>query len=199
VAGVAIEPSLARLSLTETQVVAESVSIATSAGSLRVTGALGRRRDVHDTLNVTGTFFLEGLRPLFRSMAPRDSSAPDSTPTMLDSVSGTINVNARVTGSLDSMTVEARTDAERLTLPPVRASRLHASASFAALPGPLRGKVSLRADSLTTQGAHFAALVAEATSVDSLWLVRLATSPDDRPAEKPVAQSRSAAIPLSSL
>jgi autotransporter translocation and assembly factor TamB len=100
---------------------------------------------------------------------------------MLDSASGTITVRAQLAGSLDSIDVNADADGTQLDVGSVRASRLHASASLTGLPGPLRGRFTLRADSVVTKGVRFSTLTATAVNIDSTWLVRLGTSPDDRP------------------
>jgi hypothetical protein len=153
----------------------------TSAGSVRVTGAIARQRAGRDTMNVRATVFLGQLRPLLQAMSAGDSIAPDSIRTVLDSASGTINATAQVTGSIDSMAVDAQLNGERLSLAPARMSRLEATASLSGMPGAIRGRFVLRADSVMTQGARFSMVSASALNSDSTWLVRLSTSPDDRP------------------
>ena len=181
VSGITIEPSLARISLTESRVVAESVSIATSAGSVRLTGALARQRSGRDTMNLMTTLFLDQLRPLLQGISASDTTAPDSIRTMLDSASGTMTIRAQLSGSLDSMDVDADADGTRLEVLSVNSSRIHASASLKGLPGPLRGRFTLRADSVATQGVRFSTFTVHAVNIDSTWRVRLGTSPDDRP------------------
>jgi translocation-and-assembly-module (TAM) inner membrane subunit TamB-like protein len=178
IGGVAIEPSVARFSLTDSRVVAESVSIATSAGAIRAQGSIGRRSTSRDTLTVMTTMSLASLRPLFRELMAQDSTTADTMPSMLDSASGTITANARLTGSIDSLHLDTDVEGTRVSLASLRISRMKASASLALHDKP-RGRVSLVADSLELAGSPITRLTASATSRDDAWLVRLGTSPDD--------------------
>jgi len=105
-AGVTIEPSIARVALTDSRVVAESVFVATSAGVVSAHGALGLRAGIRDTLAVTASLELARLAPLLRTLGVVDSAGTDSVDppgAVVDSIAGTVTARVCLTGSLDSL------------------------------------------------------------------------------------------------
>jgi len=185
VSGITIDSSLARLALTDSRVVAESVVVATSAGSVTARGALGLHRDVRDTLLVTASASLANLAPLLRALGVVDSVTPDSAGTpasVVDSLGGTVTARARLVGSLDSLDTEGEVVADSVTSPFANAKRAHATWSVAGLRSTPHGRASLQADSLAASGVHFASATAGARSDDGeTWHVTLGTAPADRP------------------
>ena len=105
---------LVRLRLADGWLRADSVSVVSSAGSVRGRGSLGLRRELRDTLTVEA----EGIaiRRLLAGIA--DSAGADS-------MDGTLGVRARLVGSVDSLDVEAHAEAIGLVMPPTRARRAH--------------------------------------------------------------------------
>ena len=92
-AGVTVEPSVARVALTDSRVVAESVVVVTSAGVVSARGALGLRAGAHDTLAVTALLELASLAPLLRTLGVVDSAGSDSANAagaVVDSIGGTV-------------------------------------------------------------------------------------------------------------
>jgi translocation and assembly module TamB len=185
VSGVTIEPSLARVTLTDARVVAESVLVATSAGAVSARGALGLHADVRDTLAVTASASLANLAPLLRALGVVDSVKPDTAgapATVIDSLGGTLTARARVVGSLDSLDTDGELEADRVTSPFASAKRARAMWSVTSLRSTPKGQASLRADSLTTSGIHLAEATVAARSDDGLgWHVSLGTAATDRP------------------
>jgi translocation and assembly module TamB len=190
VSGVTIEPSLARVTLTDTRVVAESVLVATSAGAVSARGALGVRNDVRDTLAVTASASLANLAPLLRALGVVDSMRVDSAgvdsaaapANVIDSLGGTVTARARLVGSLDSLDADGELQADSVTSPFASAKRAHATWAMTGLRSTPRGEASLRADSVTTSGVHFAEATVAARSDDgSKWRVSLGTADTDRP------------------
>ena len=185
VSGLTIDSSLARLALTDTRVVAESVVVATSAGAVSVRGALGLHGDVRDTLLVTALASLANLAPLLRALGVVDSVTPDSvgTPTsVLDSLGGTVTARARLVGSLDSLDTDGEVVADSVTSPFANATRAHATWSIVGLRSTPRGQASFQADSLAASGVHFASASVSARSDDGeTWRLTLGTAAADRP------------------
>ena len=185
VSGVTIEPSIARVALTDTRVVAESVVVATSAGEVSARGALGLHGDVRDTLSVTTSVSLAHLAPLLRALGAVDSVKPDSAGaagSVVDSLGGTVTAHARVVGSLDSLDAEGELVADSVTSPFANAKRAHATWSMVGLRSTPRGQAALQADSLTTSGVRFASATVGARSDDGeTWRVTLGTATTDRP------------------
>jgi translocation and assembly module TamB len=191
VSGIAIQPSIARVGLTDTRVVAESVVVATSAGTVSARGALGLRADVHDTLAVTASASLADLAPLLRASGVVDSIRPDSAGapgSVVDSLGGTVTARARLVGSLDSLGSDGELVADSVTSPFANARRAHATWSVAGLRSTPRGQATFQADSLATGGLHFATASVRARSDDGdAWRVSLGTADNDRPGGGAVA------------
>ena len=185
VSGITVDSSLARLALTDTRVVAESVVVATSAGAVSARGALGLHGDVRDTLAVTASASLANLAPLLRALGVVDSVKPDSASapaSAVDSLGGTVTARARLVGSLDSLDTDGEVAADSVTSPFATAQRAHATWSMTGLRSTPRGQASLRADSLVTSGVHFASASVAARSDDGeTWRVTLGTATADRP------------------
>jgi len=186
VEGVTIEPSSARLWLTDSRIVADTALIVTSAGTVSAHGALGLRRSVRDTLVVDARVSLAELGPVLRAVGARDTAAnatpPQPNTTPMDSARGTVTTQARVVGSLDSLDVTAEVNGDSITVPSVRASRIRATAAIEGLPATPHGRASLRADSVTVAGTTLSGLTIDAESADSeRWRVALGTAPTDRP------------------
>src|SRR4030095_9375634 len=121
VEGITIDPSTARLDLTESRVIAESVFVTTSAGTVRASGALGLHADVRDTLDVHGSVSLAELGPLLCGAGRMDSVARDTTSakqaSAVDSMGGRVTLRARLVGSVDSLDADAEGDADTVTSP----------------------------------------------------------------------------------
>ena len=188
VSGVTMDSSIARLALTDTRVLAESVLVATSAGSVSARGALGLHGDVRDTLSVTASASLANLAPLLRALGAVDSVKPDSAGgtgtagSVLDSLGGTVTARARVVGSLDSLDADGELVADSVASPFANAKRAHATWSMVGLRSKPRGQATLQADSLATSGVHFASATVRARSDDGdVWHVSLGTADTDRP------------------
>ena len=188
VAGVMIEPSVARVALTDTRVVAESVFVATSAGAVSARGALGLHGDVRDTLSVTASASLADLAPLLRALGAVDSVKPDSTDgtgaagSVVDSLGGTVTARARVVGSLDSLDADGELEADSVASPFANVKRAHATWSMVGLRSKPRGQATLQADSLASSGIHFASATVLARSEDGdTWNISLGTAETDRP------------------
>ncbi|HEX5075789.1 MAG TPA: translocation/assembly module TamB domain-containing protein [Gemmatimonadaceae bacterium] len=185
VSGITIDSSLARVALTDTRVVAESVVVATSAGAVSARGALGLHADVRDTLMVTASASLANLAPLLRALGVVDSITPDSAgapASVVDSLGGAMTARARLVGSLDSLDTDGEVVADTVTSPFANAKRAHATWSVVGLRSTPRGQASLRADSLATSGVHLASASVGARSDDgATWRVTLGTAGADRP------------------
>jgi len=185
VSGVTIDSSIARLSLTDSRVVAESVVVATSAGAISARGALGLRGDVRDTLAVTATASLANLAPLLRALGVVDSVKPDSAGSpgsVVDSLGGTVKARARLVGSLDSLDADGELVADSVRSPFASTKRAHATWSMVGLRSAPRGRASLEADSLAASGVHFASASVDARSDDGeTWRLTLGTAATDRP------------------
>ena len=184
VSGVTIEPSIARVALTDARVVAESVVVATSAGAVSARGALGLHADVRDTLSITTSVSLDRVAPLLRALGAIDSVRPDTAGagSVVDSLSGTVTAHARVVGSLDSLDADGELIADSVTSPFANAKRAHATWSMVGLRSKPRGQASLTADSLAASGVHLATATVGARSEDGeTWRVTLGTATADRP------------------
>lgn len=191
VSGVALEPSSARLTLTESRIVAETLRVATAAGIVTARGALGLRASTRDTLHVNATLSLAELAPLVRAMTPPDSTSSrttlrDSTqraaPAFIDSLRGQVVVQARVVGAIDSMDVDAEADGSDIVAPSLHARRLHATATLAGFPAMPRGSAAVRVDSLVAGDVSLASLdVAARSEHGDRWQVALGTADGDRP------------------
>ena len=172
ISGVTIEPSIARVVLTDTRVVAESVFVATSAGPVSARGALGLHGDVRDTLSVTASASLANLAPLLRALGAIDSVKPDSAAgtgaagSAVDSLGGPVTARARVVGSLDSLDANGELVADSVMSPFANVKRAHATWSIAGLRAKPHGQATLQADSLATSGIHFASATVRARSED---------------------------------
>jgi len=185
VSGITIDSSLARVALTDTRVVAESVVVATSAGAVSARGALGRHADVRDTLLVTASASLANLAPLLRALGVADSVTPGSSATpasVVDSLGGTVTARARLVGSLDSLDTAGEVVADSVTSPFANARRAHATWSMVGLRSTPHGQVSFQADSLGASGIHFATASVRARSDGGgTWRLTLGTAAADRP------------------
>jgi len=185
VSGIVIDSSLARLALTDTRVVAESVVVATSAGSVSARGALGLHGDVRDTLLVTASASLANLAPLLRALGVVDSVTWDSAGTpasVVDSLGGVVTARARLVGSLDSLDSDGEVAADSVMSPFANAKRAHATWSIVGLRSTPRGQASLQADSLSAGGVHVTGASVAARSDDGqTWRVTLGTAATDRP------------------
>jgi len=186
VEGVTIEPSSARVSLTDSRIVADTALVVTSVGTISARGALGLRRDVRDTLVVNARVSLAELGPVLRAVSARDSAASSTSqqpaPTAIDSARGVVTAQARVVGSVDSLDVVAEVNGDSIAVPSVSASRVRGTAAIGGLPATPRGRASLRADSVTVAGTPLTTFTIDAESDDSQrWRVALGTAPTDRP------------------
>jgi translocation and assembly module TamB len=185
VSGITIDTSLARVTLTDTRVVADSVVVATSAGAVSARGALGLHGDVRDTLLLTASASLANLAPLLRALGVVDSVRPDPTgapSSVVDSLGGVVTVRARLVGSLDSLDTDGEIVADSVMSPFASGKRAHATWSVVGLRSTPRGQASLQADSVATSGIHFASASATARSEDGkAWRVTLGTASADRP------------------
>jgi len=188
VSGITIDSSIARLALTDTRVVAESVVVATSAGAVSARGALGLHGDVRDTLSVTASASLANLAPLLRALGAVDSVKADSAggagpaASAVDSLGGTVTARARVVGSLDSLDADGELQADSVASAFANVKRAHATWSMVGLRSKPRGQATLQADSLVTSGIHFASATVRARSEDGdSWHVSLGTADADRP------------------
>jgi hypothetical protein len=186
VGGITIEPSAARVALTESTVVADSVIIATSSGIMRAHGALGLRSPVRDTMAVTASLSLAGLAPLLRAAGVGHSVVGDSArtrePGVLDSLGGEVTARVRMIGSLDSLDADADIEGRDVTSPAFKTPRVRATATVAGIRSRPRGRVSVHVDSVSAGTMRFAAVTADASSDDGeRWRVSLGSAGTDNP------------------
>ena len=186
IAGITVQPSNARFTLTESRIVADSVVVSTSAGTVHAHGALGLHANLGDTLDVTASLSLAELGPVLRALGVREVAANDTAqsgqPSQIDSLAGTVSARARLTGSVDSLEADGDVEVLGLTSPSGTVARGRATATMTGLRSTPRGQATLRVDSLTAGGISLSSLTATARSDDGRrWEMAMGTADTDQP------------------
>ncbi|HKS06411.1 MAG TPA: translocation/assembly module TamB domain-containing protein [Gemmatimonadaceae bacterium] len=132
----------------------DSVRVESHAFALDATGGIGLRADRRDSLRIVARAdSLGGLRPW---IAPLQIDVP------ADSLLGDITINARLTGSIDSLNTIATLQANNLVYGATVARALTIDADVADLLDKRVGRVTMTADGVVTAGLRFNSMTADA-------------------------------------
>ena len=169
----ALHPSRASLRFADGRVHADTLLLKTSAGAVRASGALGLTRAVRDTLAVQASS--DSLGTLMR-LATRSDTAPPKArrASVMDSLSGSLALGARLVGSIDSLDVTGSADGNALRLGHSTVRRAHLALALSDLPAALRGRAELRVDSISVGTVHLPRIDASAQAATARqWRVAM--------------------------